>query len=188
MNRTATLMTLVALSLAVPVQNARADGGTLRLSQQVGGYRLSVFTLPAPLRTGPIDVSMLIQDPATNRVLDDVRVTVLATPAGRPGPTIRQAAGNATAGNRLLQSATFDLPSPGKWHVEVRVDGDRGPAEVGFDVVAAEGLPPWFRMGIWIGLPGVAVALFGMHEALVEREARRRRRLREKLSGAARKS
>ena len=42
-----------------------ADGGTVRLSEEQGRYRITVFTAPAPLRAGPVDVSVLVQEAAT---------------------------------------------------------------------------------------------------------------------------
>jgi len=44
----------------------RADGGTLRLWERAGNYKVAVFTDPTPLRAGPVDVSVFVQD-ASNR-------------------------------------------------------------------------------------------------------------------------
>src|SRR4051794_5008990 len=55
----------------------RADGGAIRLSEQKGNYRITVFTLPNPLRAGGVvDVSVLVQDAATGDLASDVQVTV----------------------------------------------------------------------------------------------------------------
>src|SRR5262249_46030011 len=46
----------VALGLLLALAGgARGDGGVVRLAERVGGYRVTVFTEPTPLRAGPID-------------------------------------------------------------------------------------------------------------------------------------
>jgi hypothetical protein len=64
------------LLLAAGTSAARADGGALRASRQCGDYRVSVFTSPTPLRAGPVDVSVLVQDAATGEVQHDLPVAV----------------------------------------------------------------------------------------------------------------
>ncbi|HEV3163089.1 MAG TPA: hypothetical protein VGZ22_03530, partial [Isosphaeraceae bacterium] len=44
---------------------ALADGGTLRVSERQGAYEVTVFTAPAFLRAGPVEISVLVQDSAT---------------------------------------------------------------------------------------------------------------------------
>ena len=41
---------------------AFADGGTLRLSETEGPYRISVMTSSNPFRAGPVDVSVIVAD------------------------------------------------------------------------------------------------------------------------------
>src|SRR5262249_156491 len=64
--------------ITVSPGHARADGGTVRLSQRAGGYQVTVFTEPTPLRAGPVDVSVLVQDAATGQALPGAQVTVRA--------------------------------------------------------------------------------------------------------------
>jgi len=64
---------------------AYPDGGTLRLRQDTGPFMVSVFTAPQPLRAGPADVSVLVQDRASTEVLLDAEVTLtLRPPDGAP--------------------------------------------------------------------------------------------------------
>src|SRR5438094_6267524 len=102
----------------VPGQ-ARGDGGTVRLSQQTGGYRITVFTEPTPLRAGPVDVSVLVQDAATGQALPDVQVTVWVAPVGRAGAAVGYPATSEAATNKLLRVALFDFPEAGPWELEV---------------------------------------------------------------------
>ena len=46
-------------------RSAHADGGQVRLTQRHGDMQITVFTSPSPLRAGPVDVSVCIQDAAT---------------------------------------------------------------------------------------------------------------------------
>jgi hypothetical protein len=154
-------------SLCAP---ASADGGLLRLSAKSGSYQISVFTLPTPLRAGAVDISMLVQDASTGNPLTDVQVTVRLTQSGKP--TLAYPATSATATNKLFHSAQFTLPEPGRWTLEVRVQGSRGPAVVRSELEAAEPLPKWHALWPWIGWPVLVIALFSIHVALEHRNCR----------------
>jgi hypothetical protein len=148
---------------------ARADGGTVRLSERRGGYQITVFTAPTPFRAGPVDISVLVQDAATGEPLPQTRVTIRATPRGRPEDAIRFPATTEPATNKLFQAAVFDLPEPGWWEVEVAVEGTRGPTQMKFDLEAAEPLPQWLTLWPWFTWPALAILLFAIHQRLVRR-------------------
>src|SRR5262249_21986920 len=117
----ASLTALLALATWPPA--ARADGGTLRLWERAGNYQVSVFTAPAPFRAGPVDVSVFVQDAATGRHVPEARVSVRLTARTGPGLTLDYEATPGAATNKLFHAAHFDLPAPGRWGVEVRVEG-----------------------------------------------------------------
>src|SRR5262245_46110821 len=119
---------------------ARADGGTPRLLETHGGYRVAVFTSPTPLRAGPIDVSVLVQDATSGAILPLVDVTVQLRPRAAEAWTITHPATAEAATNKLFRSAVFELPSAGTWEVEVTVDGPSGSERFDLDLDAAE--PP----------------------------------------------
>ena len=160
-------------SLVIGNQCARADGGTLRLSRCEGPYRISVFTGPTPLRAGPVDISVLVQDTATADV--DLRATVMVRimPANRTGRPMYEAATSNTATNKLLRAAMFELPAPGRWSVEIEVQGEQGSAQVNFVLEAATRLPQWPVMASWIAWPIPVIALFSLHQVLIWRGRRR---------------
>jgi hypothetical protein len=172
MRRTGLLGALVLLAVPLSAARARADGGTLRLSQQAGPYRVAVFTAPAPLRAGPVDVSVFVQDAATGAPLTDVAVGVTLTPAGEDSPLSARASRRA-ATNKLFQAAEFDLPAAGAWRLEVEVEGSRGTARVACDVEAAGPLPRWRELWPWIAWPVVPVVLFAVREVLAWKARRR---------------
>jgi hypothetical protein len=119
-----------------------------------------------------VDVSVLVQDAKMAGSLSDVQVTVRLTAPGQPAYTAEHQATSEAATNKLLRSAKFELPRPGRWAMEVQVTGPRGPARVVCEVEAAEVLPRWVQMWPWIGWPALAVLLFGMHQWLVRRKTR----------------
>jgi hypothetical protein len=147
---------------------ARADGGTVRLRERAGAYQVTVFTAPTPLRAGPVDVSVLVQDAATGECVPEARVTVRLTARGS-GEVLEYPATAEAATNKLLRAAVFQLPEPGWWDVEVAVEGPHGPAVVRFGVEADEPLPRWLELWPWFSWPALAVALFSLHQVLVRR-------------------
>src|SRR5262249_16207327 len=70
-----------------------------------------------------------------------------------------------------FRAAQFELPEPGRWEVQVQVEGLNGLAVLDGEVEAAEPLPRWDEMWPWIGWPALAVALFGIHQVLVRRRS-----------------
>jgi hypothetical protein len=140
---------------------ADADGGSLVLSATRAGYQLSVFTAPVPLRAGPVDISVLVQDSVTRAPVPDVGVTVRVT---RPGhPVLEYAATTEAATNKLFRSAQFMLPDAGRWDLEIQVVGERGTAAIRCEVEAAQRLPRWREVWPWVGWPVVVIGLFVVH-------------------------
>jgi hypothetical protein len=151
---------------------AAADGGTLRLSEQKGNYRITVFTAPTVLRAGPVDISVLVQEAATGEWASEVQVTIKAVRRGSPGVALHHPATTEAATNKLYYAATFDLPEPDWYSVEVSVDGVLGKAQVRFELVAAEPLPSWLAMLPWVSWPVLAILLFSIHQLLVRWRSR----------------
>ena len=104
---------------------AAADGGSLRLSTNQGGYHVTVFSAPTPLRAGPVDISVLVQDVTTRAPMPHAAVTVRMKRAGRPA--LEYAATRASATNKLFRepSSTFPTPGFGKWRFRSTVCTER---------------------------------------------------------------
>lgn len=156
--------------LMYPCRMLCADGGTVRLSDQRGDYRITVFTSPTPLRAGPIDISVFVQDLATGEPAAGTRVAVRATPRQPGTDTICQEATTAAATNKLYLAAVFDLTEPGWWDVHILIEGLPEPIEVSFTMEAGHPLPRLGEMAPWIAWPVLAIALFGVHQWLVRRK------------------
>src|SRR5437667_9877356 len=139
---------------------ALADAGAVRVSQRHGNRRITVFTEPTPLRAGPVDVSVLVQDAATGQVVD-AEVTVWVAPLGRGRAAVGYPATTEAATNKLLRAALFELPEAGLWELEVVVRGPLGPGRVRCEVEAAEPSPLWLGLWPWVTWPVVVVLLYG---------------------------
>lgn len=114
---------LLVLACATPLL---ANGGTVRLSREPAGrYLVSVMSSPTPLRTGEIDISVLVQDSA-HEVVPGVPVVVEAIPLSGPGDTIRHPATRQQATNKFFVAAKFDIEAPGEWEFRLRVGEDEG--------------------------------------------------------------
>ena len=64
---------LLLLLLLVP-HLAFADGGAILTRQTINDLDVTVFAAPLPLRAGPVDVSVLVQDAKTTKPLLDAQV------------------------------------------------------------------------------------------------------------------
>jgi hypothetical protein len=164
-NRTCLL--LLSSFILHPSSFVRADGGTIRLAEQQGGYRITVFTSPAVVRAGPVDISVLVQETATGEVADGAQVSIKAVQRGSTRAAFHGPATTEAATNKLYRAAVFDLPEPGWYGVDVSVTGPVGKAQTHFELEAADALPSWLGMLPWLGWPVVAIALFGIHQLLV---------------------
>ncbi|HEY7327110.1 MAG TPA: hypothetical protein VH592_05710 [Gemmataceae bacterium] len=168
---------LISVLLIQPPAVLHADGGAVRLSKQIGNYRITVFTSPVPLRAGPVDISVFVQDTATGGPVSEARITVRASPRELPESSIIREATTDAATNKLFQAAVFDLTQPGWWDVQILIDGLNDPIGLQFQMELSEALPGIWQLAPWICWPAVVVALFCVHKWLVERKQRELRRI-----------
>ena len=170
MRKTAGVVILGGVILAIASPPLWADGGSLRFSEVRGGYRISVFTSPTPFRQGPVEVSILVQDRATGDVMPSARVTVRMTKPGQA--SLAYPATMDAATNKLFRAAQFELPAPGRWQWELDIDGVHGQAVARGVIDAAAALPRWQALWFWIGWPAVVIVLFWIHQVLVRLRGR----------------
>ncbi|HKJ92018.1 MAG TPA: hypothetical protein VJ957_02565 [Longimicrobiales bacterium] len=143
----ATFVALAAALLAPPL--LLADGGQVRVSQvPAGPFLVTVFTSPIPLRTGHIDVSVLLQDRETKDPVHDANITVTAEPMGHEGQGGTYPATRAQATNKLFQAAEFDIEGAGTWRFTVAARNGRGEGTVHFDVDVKK--PGLLDRGVWV--------------------------------------
>ena len=120
----------LAFSFLLAFSGPDQDELALHARQSSGDMVASVYTSGDELTVGANDVSVLVQDAGGSPLLDS-QVDVSATPEGAtPEPTIRGR--DSDADNRVLRSATIDVPSAGTWLVRVDVKHDSQRASVVF--------------------------------------------------------
>ena len=131
-----------------------------------------MFTAPTPFRAGPVDISVLVQDAITGEPIPEARVTVVLSSRNQLVLPIRRTATSDAATNKLLKAAVFELPEPGRWEVEVAIEGGQQVGRVRFELEAAGRAPQWPAMWPWIGWPAPVILFFSIHQLLVWRKSR----------------
>jgi hypothetical protein len=189
-------LSFFALLIAIQPASLWADGGTLRLSQRRGDYQVSIFTSPAVLRCGTIDISVLVQNASTGKVCEGVPITTRLLHSYQVnGQTftdvLEQPASTTAAINKLFQDARFDISQAGVWHASVvlnpsakddvstastlTADSTKTASQneqnepLAFDLTISPPLAAWLELAPWIGWPFAAMTLFLVHQRLASR-------------------
>jgi hypothetical protein len=163
-----------AFALLWPHASTFADGGAVQLVERHGDTQVTIFTSPTPLRAGPIDVSVLVQDAATGQPVPDAKVAITLSRDASPGPLIQAVATREAATNKLLQSALINLPTAGNWNLQVDAGTSTNQIQTTCALVVGRALPKWLTQWTWFTWPVIAVLLFGMHRFLASHRMRRR--------------
>jgi hypothetical protein len=156
---------VLAVVMLAPI-TARADGGVLRLRQASGPFLISIFTASDPLRAGPLDLSVLVQDRSSGENILDASVDLALQPLDSDSPPLLARATHEQATNKLLDAAIVKIPAPGRWGL--RIDVRRGPDEATATTELQVAPPPPRLAAIWpyLLLPPFAIAVFALHQAL----------------------
>lgn len=172
---------LIAFALLPVVPSALADGGAV-LSQQISGpYRVTLFGSPAPLRAGPADLSVLLQDAKTGAPVLDQTVALELQAAADPrseawvppccSMKLRPAtvpATHANAQNKLLYAANLLLPASGPHQILIRIGEEKNqPALARVDVRPPAA--PLSSYWSYLAMPPLLVGLFALNQRLRRR-------------------
>ncbi|MDP7069895.1 MAG: hypothetical protein QF561_00930 [Phycisphaerales bacterium] len=159
MKRSAVIMLIAAAAAA------RADSGLVRLSETCGPWKVTVMTDPTPVRQGPIDIAVMVQDAHSGapELEVSVELTLLHVDSGT---RVKTAATRPQADNRLLHAAKFILPSAGAWEVHTDVASETTEASVAWSFSAAEALPPFASAWPWLLPVPAALVLYGVNRRL----------------------
>ncbi len=148
------------LLLCCMVTSASGDSGVVRASSIAGPWKLTLFSSPTPFRAGPVDLSILVQDPETDEAILDATVNLMLQHGDAEVDTILVTATRADATNRLLYAALFDLPEPGSWQVDLHVEHDGQFARLQVTLAADPPLPPILGFWTWLSFPAIVIILF----------------------------
>ena len=177
----------VSLTMSAP-HLAKGDGGIIRLREAQGPFSVTVFSSPESVSGGLADVSALIQERETGKVVLDADVSFTLSPPDGSAPsqsdefcgsskalmrlpdemnnpaTVR--ATREQASNKLLYAAPLELNAPGDWKLYVLVS--RGTDTAGFDCRLPVTLRSGKLIGLWpyLSLTPLAVAAFAVNQWL----------------------
>jgi hypothetical protein len=164
------LLSLVIVFLAQAT--VYADGGTVQLRKEVGAFVITVFTSPAPLTAGPVDISLLLQNRIGLEPVLDANVSLLLR-ADASSAEIAVQPTREQAQNKLLYAAPVTLAESGKWQLAVTIlrNDVRTEATGTIDVAPA----PEMAASYWsyIAFPPLMIAAFVARERLIRRRAKR---------------
>jgi hypothetical protein len=158
------LLLLPALALAMFPSDIDADGGTVQLRQEAGGFVITVFTSPAPLVAGPVDLSVMVQSKETLQPLLNATVDVRLRASSHL--EIETHANRQLAHNKLLYAAPVNLPEAGEWEFGIIVSHDDWTATATGHFRAAQrspGTAPWG----YLAFPPAVMLIFALREFLI---------------------
>jgi hypothetical protein len=165
-----------------------ADGGAVQLHASAPPFTVTVFTDPAQVRAGLVDLSALVQ--AENGPVLDAEVIISLVALDREKPVrdtawVPPACTNTYAdlrsiplrisqgANRLLYSTSIQIPHEGRWQLQANIQ--RGPDHAMVQGVIEVGLPlsPIAAYWRWFLFPFLAIGGFALHNG-IQRGAKRR--------------
>ncbi|MBO0798566.1 MAG: hypothetical protein J2P31_07065 [Blastocatellia bacterium] len=146
---------------------ALADGGVMQLHRSSGPFVITVFTAPAPLRAGTVDISVMVQDSRSQSPLLDANIVVSLY--NEDGKAIKAEARRDLSRNKLFYSAIVILPEAGRWTIEVTVrrNSEETRIDGAMTVAARESvlLANWWALA----LPPAMIVLFMLNQWLKSR-------------------
>jgi hypothetical protein len=154
------------------------DGGAILARQTVNGLELTVFASPAPLRAGPVDVSVLVQEGGTPIL--DAKVEMAWSAGGSSSaewvppccamesnaegiPAVR-----AHSNNRFLYSAIVPMKSSGPSELVIKVEQGGREASLTCNLEVRPPMPRALAFWPWLAFPPVAIAGFALHQSLLK--------------------
>lgn len=175
----------IMAGLWLSIASGFADGGVILARQVVNGFDLTVFASPSPLRAGPVDVSVLVQDPKNGDAVLDAKVAVSWSSTSSASPDWMppccsmddgRAAIPATRGhsqNQFLYSAIVPIRSAGNSELVIRIDAAGREALLSSDVTVLPPQAPVQAYWPFLALPPFAVAGFALHQRLSRKRNRK---------------
>lgn len=160
----------VTILSVAPMIPADADGGVVQFEKSQGGYTITIFTTPSPLRAGPVDISVMIRTNENQPVLDCGVVVQLQKESAM---SVRSEATHEAAQNKLLYAAQVKLPQSGVWDLEVTIKH----LDESITVDGAVNVAPanTVVLAYWrsLGLPPLFISLFALNQWLKRRRVKR---------------
>jgi len=161
------LLSLAAIAVFAQSYTVLADGGVVQMQRSAGPFVITVFTAPAPLRSGPVEISIMIQDRNNQQPVLDAKITIILQKEGCQA--IKSEARRELSKNKLLYAALLSIPGDGPWAIEATVV--RNTEEHRINGVLTVAPPRPFLLTYWwaLALPPVTIGLFVINQWLKRR-------------------
>jgi hypothetical protein len=159
----------LAAGVMFAINFAHADGGAVCLREGSGAFLVTVFVAPEPAQAGPIDMSVLVQDRQTGAVILDAKVDLAVRRVGGGDTGLRTRATREQSTNKVLQSGRIDLPTSGLWALRVFVSREGDESVFATILPVSPAAPRLIAFWPLLLLPPLAIALFALHQTLLQR-------------------
>jgi len=144
---------------------ALGDSGLVRVHETVGPWLVTIMTDPTPLRSGPVDVSILLQEEGTDHIELDATIA-LSLDHIASGLHLELDATRSAADNQLLYAAKFELPEVGEWQVRTKIATPAAHSALSWSFDAAPPLTSWDQAWPWMLPAPAAILLYGANRRL----------------------
>ena len=133
--------------LLLLVRTAVADTGQLRDVVEGDGLRILVFSSPAPLRAGTVEVSVVATDAGTGAPLESFELLLrVRRPSWDPDTPSWVIGGEPDPANAFAHKAILDIPEPGSWTFLVEVSSKGRVVEAPIEVEVGLPRPEWWQL------------------------------------------
>ena len=163
----------LAIGYVLGTTGAHADGGTVQFKKSAGPFSITVFTTPSPLRSGPVDISLMIQSSDNQPLLDCVTEVQLR----KEGEvSIRSEATHGAAQNKLFYAAQVRIPKSGVWDLDVTIRRGDDSARVSGAITVAASNPVLLVYWRSLAIPPILISLFALNQWLTRRRTASQKR------------
>jgi len=160
-------MLFIVVACVLSVTGAQADGGAAQFTKSAGPFVITVFTTPSPLRAGPVDISLMIQNRENQQPVLDCLAQVQVSKDG--ATSIGSEATHQAAQNKLLYAAQVKIPESGLWELEAAIKCGDDSANVNGSLSVAPSSPVLLVYWRSLALPPVFISLFALNQWLKRR-------------------
>jgi len=135
-------------------------------------FTITLFSTEMPLRPGPADLSVLLEQPDGHSPILDAQVFIELK--HEAGMIIRAEATRSQARNKLLYCSLINLPAAGHWKIRLHISRGNTRAEMLSDLVVAAPQPVFLSHWELIAVPPIIIILFILNQWLRRRAFNKR--------------
>ncbi len=157
-------MLLIAAFISMVTSNVRADSGTVLWKQIAGPFTVTAFTSESPLRTGPTDISFLVEGTDQPHPVVDAQVFIELD--NEAGAIIRAEATHQQARNKLLYCSLINVPEAGHWKMKITIEHGAERAELLDRLMVVNPQPLLLAYWKLIAFPPMIIILFIINQWL----------------------